>query len=194
MDVDVRGVDAAWRATWGTAEPAPYMLRSRFPDASVTFRHVTRPPFFVASDDDEEEASVRYRILLGFLLAESGQEDLIAVTCSWSDGPEPAPRDAAVRRSMPGAVHWRSHDRATEPGYSSWEHRFASAVPPDDPSLRALARSALGDCADGILLLDASARWAVHPDLRSMVVFAREPLLLRRVARAHQRWIREGTP
>lgn len=181
MAVDVSKLDAAWRASWSTTDPDPRAVSSRFPDACAVFRHVADPPYYMTSREDDTEVWRRYRTLVSHFLRASGEDSLILVACGWSSGTEPVPLDHYLADLLPDAVLWRSIPWAGQ-------HVYASAASPDDPAVRDVVLRAVEDLADGVMLLDATGTWAVHPDLRSMIVLTREPELLRQVTDAHPDW------
>lgn len=185
MRVDTDALDAAWRAAWGTTDPEPGVLSSDFPEACAAFRHTATPPHYKGSVADEAEVWRRHRALVGHLLGESEQGSLIVLACGWSDGSEPVPLDRYLDELMPDAVLWRSIP-------ASGQHVYASVFPPEDPAVREVVLRAVEGLADGVMLLDGTGTWAVHPALRSMVLFARDMNLLRRVADGHPDW--DGHP
>lgn len=183
MRVDTDALDAAWRAVWGTTDPEPVLLSTDFPEACAAFRHTATPPYYKASAADEAEVWRRHRALVGHLLEASGRGSVVVVACGWSAGTEPVPLDCYLDELMPDAVLWRSIP-------ALGQHLYVSVFPPDDPAVREVVLRAVEGLADGVLLLDATGMWAVHPALRSMVLFARDMNLLRRVADGHPEWDR----
>nr|WP_156755361.1 hypothetical protein [Actinokineospora pegani] len=92
-----------------------------------------------------------------------GDDALFAVTCSWSGTSQPTARDGMVARAVPAAVHWRSDDLATQPGYHSWHHYFVARTTVDDPALGQLLLLVASDGTDGVLLADRTLDWLYHP-------------------------------
>jgi hypothetical protein len=135
----------------------------------------------------------RHHALLEALLGEarSDSRSLVAITCSWSETASPTPRDQAVAATTPDAVHWRSDNRAMEPGFQSWEHRYVSRTDTVDPALDQLLVCVANDMTDGVILTDATCEWIFHPYDGGAVVFASSTEDRERLSAAHVDWLSE---
>jgi hypothetical protein len=76
------------------------------------------------------------------------------------------------RLSLLRSRHWRSHDLATEPGFHSWQHHYASPLGLRDPALDQLLLCVADDMTDGVILTNHTADWAFHPYDGGAEVFA----------------------
>lgn len=128
---------------------------------------------------------------LAALLDDSPSADrtLKAITCAWSATPSPTPRDTAVTAAVPEAVHWRSDDLATDPGFHSWQHHYVSRTHLDDPALDQLLLCVADDMTDGVILTDATCAWIFHPYDGGADVFAGSVEARDRLAAAFADWL-----
>ncbi|MDQ2873535.1 MAG: hypothetical protein M3Y33_01350 [Actinomycetota bacterium] len=133
----------------------------------------------------------RHRALLEALLGNAmpGAGTLVAITCSWSSTSSPTPRDPAVAATTPEAAHWRSDDLATEPGFQSWQHHYASQMAMADPALDQLLLCVADDMTDGVLLTNATCAWVFHPYDGGVDIFTSSTVDRGRLSVAHADWL-----
>jgi hypothetical protein len=189
--IDVTGLGRAWDIAWPGCPPAARRLAHRFPGWAVRFHTLPEGKRYATSESEHAEILRRQHALLAVLSAGPGPESgaLIAVTCSWSGTPQPAPRDRAVASTTPEAVHWRSDDLATEPGFHSWEHHYASEVGLRDPALDLLLLCVADDLTDGVLLTNGTCGWVFHPYDGGAVVFTADAEARDRLSVACADWL-----
>jgi hypothetical protein len=163
--LDVAAFDHAWSRSWPEVTPIAHLLRSRFPVRWIRFHSLPGAQRYAASEAEHAEILHRHRSVLATLIARSGPRSarLVAVTCSWSETYRPVPRDSAVSEAMPDALHWLSVNRATDPGYESWQHHFVSATALGSPALDRLLRAVADDMTDGVLIVPDTFDWLYHP-------------------------------
>jgi hypothetical protein len=173
--LDLAALGSAWNTSWPDCPPVAPLLRRRFPGRSVRFHTLPAAKRYATSATEHAEILRRHHVLLAEVFeAANGAADgsLAVITCSWSATSQPTPRDAAVAAITPGAVYWRSHDLATEPGFHSWQHHYASPLGLRDPALDQLLLCVADDMTDGVILTNHTADWAFHPYDGGAEVFA----------------------
>jgi hypothetical protein len=155
----------AWDKFWSACPPVVPLLRHRFASRLVRFHTLPEGKRYPTSDAEHAEILHRHRTLLKTLMGDAapGRAALIAITCSWSETSARTPRDHRVAVITPRARHWRSDDRATEPGFHSWQHHYASTSDLNDPALDQLLWLVATDWTDDVILIDAACTWAFHP-------------------------------
>jgi hypothetical protein len=168
-----------------------HLLGHRFPGRSVRFHTLPQAKRYATSEAEHAEILRRHHALLAALLAdaEPGDGALITITCSWSATSRPTPRDVAVASSTPAAVHWRSDDLATEPGFPSWQHHHVSRSGLRDPLLDRLLLCVADDMTDGVMLTSDTCAWAFHPYDGGADVFAASVEARDRLSAAFADWL-----
>lgn len=189
--VDVAGLDAAWNGSWSDCPPAARVLRHRFAAQRVRFHTLPDAKRYATSDGEPVEILRRHHALLEALFSDTGSTtgSLVAITCSWSGTSSPTPRDQAVAATMPDAVHWRSDDLATEAGFHSWQHHYASRTDLADPALDQLLRCVANDMTDDVILTNTACAWVYHPYDGGAEVFAGSIQDRDRLSAAHADWL-----
>jgi hypothetical protein len=189
--IDVAELDAAWSGPWSSSPPVAILLRRRFVEREVRFHTLPDAKRYATSDGERAEILRRHHVLLEALLgdARSDAGSLVAITCSWSGTASPTPRHQAVAAITPNAVHWRSDNRATEPGFQSWEHHYVSRTDLADPALDELLVYVASDMTDGVILTDTACMWIYHPYDGGAVVIAGSTEERDRLATAHAGWM-----
>ena len=97
--MDPGGLNARWAKAWGECRPVSYELRSCLQDRWVRFHSLPGSKRYANNDDEYNELMHRHLTVLAELLSHDGADEareLLVVTASWSDGPEPAPCDAEL--------------------------------------------------------------------------------------------------
>ncbi|MBR7837829.1 hypothetical protein KDL01_31430 [Actinospica durhamensis] len=164
--LDIARFDVAWNRSWSGCPPATHLLRHRFAEQWVRFHTLPGSKRYASSETERDEILRRHHALLLALLGEATtgcRQTLMAVTCSWSVTSSPTRRDSAVAAAVPRATHWRSDDLATEPGFHSWQHHYASPLTLTDPELDGLLMCVADDMTDGVILTDVNCTWVFHP-------------------------------
>jgi hypothetical protein len=189
--IDVAELDAAWNGSWSGSPPVAVFLWRRFADQRVRFHTLPDAKRYATSDGERAEILRRDHVLLEALLGDtrSGAGSLVTITCSWSGTASPTPRDQAVAASTPDAVHWRSDNRATAPGFESWEHHYVSRTDMADPALDELLVCVANDMTDGVILTDAACTWVFHPYDGGAVVITSSTEERDRLATAYAGWM-----
>ncbi|GJF31529.1 hypothetical protein KNE206_42290 [Kitasatospora sp. NE20-6] len=189
--MDIAGLDGGWNRSWPGCPPEARRLRHRFPEHWIRFRTLPEGKRYATSDAEHAEILRRQHVLLEELLgdAAAGGGALVAITCSWSTTGSPTPRDSAVAATTHGAVHWRSDDLATDPGFHSWWHFHVSPTDLRDPALDRLLLCVADDMTDGVILTEPACTWAVHPYDGGVDVFAANIAVRDELARAHAEWL-----
>ncbi|MFB7620280.1 hypothetical protein [Kitasatospora sp. NPDC056181] len=192
-------LDGAWNRSWPECPPEARRLRHRFPEGWVRFHALPEGKRYATSDAEHAEILRRHHVLLEDLLGGvtvGGGGGLVAITCSWSATSCPTSRDSAVAVTTPGAVHWRSDDLATEPGFQSWQHHYVSATDLHDPALDQLLLCAADDMTAGVILTEAACAWVVHPYDGGVDIFTESSKACDQLADRHAEWLpstRQGT-
>jgi hypothetical protein len=194
--VDVTELAAAWNSSWSDAPPVARRLRYRFTAQRVRFHALPDAKRYATSDIERAEILRRHHTLLEALLgdARSDAGSLVAITCSWSATSSPTPRDQAVAATTPDAIHWRSDNLATEPGFQSWQHHYASRMDMTDPALDQLLVCVANDMTDEVILTRATCAWVYHPYDGGAEVFAGSTEDRDRLAAAHADWLCRRSP
>ncbi|MEV6525730.1 hypothetical protein AB0M43_27650 [Longispora sp. NPDC051575] len=188
--MDIAGLDRAWGDLWQGSPPVARLLRGRFPERHVRFHTLPGGTRYASSPAEGAEILRRHHEILGELVGpERSNERLVAVTCSWSATSEVTPRDIGVAAIMPEATHWRSDDRATEPGFHSWQHHFASEVRLGSPALDELLECVANDGTDEVTLTDSSCAWVYHPYDGGIDLFTRSTGVRDRLMIAYAEWL-----
>jgi hypothetical protein len=196
--VNVTALDRVWATLWAGCPPVVPELRRRFRDLWIRFHTLPESKRYATTDAEHTEILRRHHVLLDSLLDDTifpGDDALVAVTCSWSATSELSPRNSYLADTVPEATHWRSDDRATEPGFHSWQHHFVTRTALGDPTLDRLLLAVADDHTDGVILTDRALSWLYHPYDGGADIFAstgtREQL-----AANHSAWLpppRSGT-
>jgi hypothetical protein len=190
--IDVAELDAAWNSSqWSDSAPAARVLRHRFAAQRVRFHTLPDAKRYATSDSERAEILRRHHALLEELLgdARSDAGSLVAITCSWSSTLLPTPRDQAVAGITSDAVFWRSDDVATEPGFGSWQHHYASRMDMADPALDQLLLCVANDMTDAVILTNVTCAWVLHPYDGAVVIFAGSTEDRDRLSAAHADWL-----
>lgn len=189
--IDAAELGAAWNSSWSGSPPVAQLLRDRFAAQRVRFQTLPDAKRYAASDSERAEISHRHHALLESLLgdARSDAGSVVAITCSWSSTSEPTARDQVVAATTPDAVHWRSDDLATEPGFHSWQHHYASRTEMADPALDQLLLCVANDMTDGVILTTSTCAWVFHPYDGGVVIFASSTADRDRLSAAHASWL-----
>ena len=189
--VDVAQFDVAWNRSWSGCPPAAHLLRRRFAGQWVRFHTLPGSKRYATREDERDEILRRHHALLQALLGDAmtGQRTLVAITCAWSATPSPTPRDSAVAATTPRAAHWRSDDLATEPGFQSWQHHYASQLALTDPALGQLLMCVADDMTDGVILTNVTCTWVFHPYDGGADVFASSSKDRDRLSAAYADWL-----
>ncbi|MFG2716060.1 hypothetical protein ACGFX2_36850 [Streptomyces goshikiensis] len=193
QSMDLAGFAGAWNRSWTECPPEARPLRDRFPERWVRFHTLPEGKRYATSDAEHAEILRRHHTLLEHLLADA-DGGLVAITCSWSATGSPTPRDSTVTATTPGAAHWRSDDLATERGFHSWWHFYASATDLRDPALDRLLLCVADDMTDGVILTEPACAWAVHPHDGGVDVFAESIEMRDELAAAHAAWLPSALP
>jgi hypothetical protein len=191
QSVDIAALDHAWNSSWPGCPPVAHQLRRRFPGRWVRFHTLPGSKRYATSEAEHAEILRRHHRLLTALLkdAGSGDQTLVAITCSWSATAQPTPRHPAVAATMPQAAHWRSDDLAYEPGFHSWQHHFASRTGLGEPALDQLLLCVADDMTDGVIVTTTTCAWAFHPYDGGMDVFTASATARDRLAAVHAEWL-----
>lgn len=190
--IDVTKLDVAWNSSqWSGSPPAARLLGRRFAVQRVRFHTLPGAKRYATSDSERAEILRRHHALLGEFLgdARSDAGSLVAITCSWSSTSLPTPRDQAVAATTPDAVFWRSDDLATQPGFGSWQHHYASRIDMADPARDQLLLCVADDMTDAVILTNATCAWVLHPYDGGMVVFAGSTEDRDRLSATHADWL-----
>src|SRR6266568_7951004 len=161
--VDVADLDVTWNNLWAAVPPVARLLRARFADRWVRFNALPNAKRYATSDAERAEVLRRYHALLEPLIDDvlTGAQGLVVVTCSWSSTPVPVERDRGVATIVPEAVHWRSDNLATEPGFQSWQHHYVSRL--TTAGLDRLLVFVANDLTDGVIVTNDICSWVLHP-------------------------------
>ncbi|MFG2415001.1 DUF3885 domain-containing protein [Streptomyces goshikiensis] len=188
---DIAVFEGAWDSSWPGCPPVANLVRRRYAERWVRFHSLPGAKRYATSPAEHAEILRRHRALLAALLDDRPAADrtLKAITCAWSATPSPTPRDTAVTAAVPEAVHWRSDDLATEPGFHSWQHHYVSRTHLDDPALDQLLLCVADDVTDGVILTDATCAWIFHPYDGGADVFAGSVEARDRLAAAYADWL-----
>jgi hypothetical protein len=189
--IDAAALDAAWNNWWSASAPAARVLRDRFPGRWVRFHTLPGAKRYATSEAERVEVLCRYRVLLEASLGDVGasSELLVVITCSWSSTATPTPRDEAVSEVTPGAIHWRSDDLATEPGFHAWQHHYVSGLAKNDPALDRLLRYVANDLVDGIVLTDLTCTRIFCPYDGGVDIFTSSAEERDRLSAAYAAWL-----
>jgi hypothetical protein len=163
VPVDVTGLDARWTDLWGSRPPVSYELRGRFRDRWVRFHSLPGSQRCATCDAEYREIMRRHVAVLTELAGDT-DEDLVAVTVSWSDTAAPVGRAGELSVAAPDAVRWTSvltddSDREQQ----VWAHLWVSPTSLGGPGLERLLRLAADDVCGPLVLMPATARWLYAP-------------------------------
>jgi hypothetical protein len=189
--VDIAAFGGAWNSSWDGCPPAAHLLRRRFPGRWLRFHTLPESKRYATSEAEHAEILRRHHLLLAALLGgiAPSTQALVAITCSWSATSQPTARDVAVAATTPGAVHWRSDDLATDPGFHSWQHHYVSETSLDDLALDDLLLCVADDMTDGVIMTNTTCGWAFHPYDGGVDVFAGSLQDRNRLAAAYAQWL-----
>ncbi|MEY9904868.1 hypothetical protein ABIA35_001084 [Catenulispora sp. MAP12-49] len=163
--IDIAAFNDTWLRSWPGITPVAHPLRSRFPSRWVRFHSLPESKRYATSDAEHAEILHRHHTILAALTRHPAPESqrLVVITCSWSDTSRPVPRDSAVATAMPIADHWRSDDLATDPGFHSWQHHYASVTTLASTDLDRLLMTVADDMTGGVLIVGPGLNWLYHP-------------------------------
>lgn len=189
--VHIAALDDAWNGSWSGCPPAAHLLRRRFPAQWVRFHTLPESKRYATSETEHLEILRRHHLLLAELAANAmpAQQVSVAITCSWSATPQPAPRDTAVAATTPEAEYWRSDDLATDPGFHSWQHHYTSPVRLTDPALDQLLLCVADDMTDGVILTNTACTWVYHPYDGGADVFTSNTKTRDHLTDANSQWL-----
>jgi hypothetical protein len=164
--VDLAALDHGWNLHWPGVRPVGRDLKRQ--NAALWTRLHTLPDGQRYPTDDAQLSEIlrRHHAVLAMLVASRvipDDDTLTVITCSWSDSWVPTPRYSTLVQAMPAALHWRSDDLATEPGFHAWQHTFVSRTTLDDPALDNLLTMVALDQTDDVILADRTLKWLYHP-------------------------------
>ncbi|MFI9587218.1 hypothetical protein ACIHCQ_36620 [Streptomyces sp. NPDC052236] len=152
--------DRAWES-WGGTLPLGHLLRTAHPDRWVRFHSLPESKRYAATEEE-------YATLLGrqhTLLADLGApQDLMAITCEWSEDPSPRGREPDLERVAPGD-HWRTvlEDETEVPEFRTYTHLYLGTLTNLPATLDPLLRKVADFETAGVILAPRGLGWLVHP-------------------------------
>jgi hypothetical protein len=151
-----------WNQQWSPCPPIAYKLRTFHPERWVRFHSLPESKRYAAGESEMATILERHYAVLSDLFA--GRE-LVLITCTWSEVPEPPERSALDVAINPHATPWLSllTDDDPDPEFRTYTHLYVDHInwsPGSlDPLLRAAARYETG----GAMLADANLSRVYHP-------------------------------
>lgn len=157
----LRGFDRVWEFNWGAMLPLGHLLRTAHPDRWVRFHSLLDSKRYAATEEE-------YATLLGrqhTLLADLGApQDLMAITCEWSDDPSPRGREPDLEQVAPGDP-WRTvlEDETEVPEFRTHTHLYAGTLTNLPTTLDPLLRKVADFETAGVILAPKGLGWLFHP-------------------------------
>jgi hypothetical protein len=191
--VDTEGLTARWAGAWDACRPVGHELRGCLHDRWVRFHSLPGSKRYAVSDDEHVEVMRRHLTVLAELLSRDGtdrEREFLVVTASWSDGPEPAPREAELAIAMPAAAYWTSVPTGDGlPEQQTWTHLWASVTRIHSEELSRLLRLVADYGTAGVIITTAEMGWLYHPYDGGADVIAATPGHRDELRRAHKDWL-----
>jgi hypothetical protein len=191
--VDSAGLTARWAGAWGDCRPVSHELRSCLHDRWVRFHSLPGSKRYAGNEEEHAEIMRRYLAVLAELLSYQGADqgrELVIVTASWSGGPSPAPRAAALAGALPSATYWTSVlTDDSVPGEETWTHLWVSATRLHSGELPGLLRLVADDATGDVIITTAEMGWLYAPYDGGADVIATSPGHRDQLRRAHEDWL-----
>jgi hypothetical protein len=118
------------------------------------------------------------------------ERDLLVVTASWSVGPAPAPREAALAGALPAADHWTSIlTDDSVPGEDIWTRLWVTAACFPGEDLSRLLRLVADYGTAGVIITTIDLSWLYHPYDGGADVIAATSGQRDQLRRHYQEWL-----
>lgn len=145
---------------------------------------------YPTTDEQWRQLMSGYGEVLTLLAA--GVNGTLLITHGWQQhGADGRPgRDAHLVTVTPSAIHWRTDDRAREPGFTSLVHSYVQRLPAVQAALPVVELFA-ADGTDDVVIVDDEVRWTAALRNGGLDVLTTDRTLLTRLAdltRAHPEW------
>ena len=147
-----------WTTVWGDRIPSASRLGVHHGDPGVTVRLLPVGHNYPATVDELRRLMARYGAMLAVLAENSA--GILLITHGWQQhDPQGRPgRDEFLASLTPSAIHWRTDDRAVEPGFQSHIHSFVQRLPMIRGAMPVVEMHAV-DSTDDVLIVDEGLRW-----------------------------------
>ncbi|MCX5741595.1 MAG: hypothetical protein NT062_03745 [Proteobacteria bacterium] len=174
-----------WQRRWPRCRPIGHELRACARATWVRFHSLPVSRRYPEDEADVVELLHRHDTILDDLVAASADERVVVITCAWSDGPTPVPRDAATQALRPDAAWVMS----VEESVGSWTHLHAETLAWRRGELAGLLRAVACDAAGGVIVADADLTWLYHPYDGGGDVIAASALQRDRLRTTYRDWL-----
>lgn len=192
---DVAAFDAAWRSRWPMLAPIGHHLRYFGEYTWVRFHSLPGSKRYAADTDtyaEYDEIVRRHRTLMSELcaLTATSTEELLVVTGSWSDTPQPVERDSVLVATVREAVYWKSvpYDLSI-PEEPVWLHLYLTPILLESNDLRKLVVCVADDRTGDVIICPPNAVWVYHPYDGGADVIAPDTATRDTLRAAHENWL-----
>ncbi|MFE2595668.1 hypothetical protein ACFXCZ_04050 [Streptomyces sp. NPDC059396] len=186
-DNSLPDLDTAWESHWGDTPPLGHLLRTAQPDRWVRFHSLPRSKRYAVTEEE-------YVTLLGrqhMLLADLGApQDLVVITCEWSDDPSPRGREPDVEQVAPGDP-WRTvlEDETEAPEFRTYTHLYMGTLTNLPTTLDPLLRKVADFETAGVILAPRGLGWLFHPYDGGVDVITATPAERDALSARHPDWL-----
>jgi len=181
-------LDNFWAKHIGDLPPIAHSLRVAHGDRWVRFHSLPDSKRYADSDQEWSLLLERHNEVLGTLVADGTELQLL--TTRWSESERPESPHAEICKLQMPAEHWRTvpmHEIHGDPEPHYW-HVFRSSVEWASGSLDQLIRLVADDRIRNVMILDASDSWLFHPYDGGMDVILRTSAERDEFANQYKQW------
>lgn len=156
--------NAYWNATYPECVPIPYFLRDAYPSRWVRFHSLPESKRYAENEAEYQTILERHNAVIDSLAQQN--EELVLVSATYSETPEPIPHDGELSELDPNAEHWHTiakHIIDNDEDYPNYCHLHMSVWPWKQSLLDSILKLVADWKVADIMIVSPQANWIYHP-------------------------------